>query len=185
MLAAAPSRIAFRRPQLRPAASKGFGKPGAAGEQAACPCCSPARLPFSKCCQPFHDGTAVPATPTELLRARFCAYARGDGAFVVRTTHPDNEVLRTSPSLAADVRASAAKLAFSNLRVLDAPPEDTLDAALRFSYSVRMTGQKGFSRPGVEEVVTELSTFRRAAAGEPWLFLASETTVEPAQKPLT
>jgi len=140
-------------------------------------------LPFSKCCQAFLDGKATPASPVELLRSRFCAYSRGDGAYVVKTTHPDNDVLRTSPSLASDVQASCSRLEFTNLRVLDAPLEGILDATVRFSYSVRVMGQKGFSRAGVEELVTETSTFRRSSPTEPWLFLASETTVEPAQKP--
>jgi len=50
-----------------------------------CPC-NPA-IPYSTCCQPFHDGAAAP-TAEALMRSRYCAYVLELGAYLLSTWHP-------------------------------------------------------------------------------------------------
>lgn len=52
-----------------------------------CPCGSGAF--FGKCCGPFLEGGKAPATPVELMRSRYSAYARGDVKYIVETTDPE------------------------------------------------------------------------------------------------
>src|SRR5580704_19616031 len=53
-----------------------------------CPCHSGER--YAACCGPFHDGTRVPATPVELMRSRYAAFARGLGEYLVETLSADH-----------------------------------------------------------------------------------------------
>lgn len=43
--------------------------------------------PYARCCGPLHDG-APAETAEDLMRSRFCAFARGDAAYLLRTWHP-------------------------------------------------------------------------------------------------
>ncbi|MGW0735505.1 YchJ family protein [Streptomyces sp. NPDC002851] len=51
-----------------------------------CPCGRPAAYP--ECCGRLHSGRAVAATPEELMRSRYAAFAVGDEAYLLRTWHP-------------------------------------------------------------------------------------------------
>ncbi|WP_172385546.1 YchJ family protein [Streptomyces sp. MNP-20] len=51
----------------------------------ACPC-GPA-LPYDKCCGRLHRGEAAAATPEELMRSRYSAFAVRDEAYLLRTWH--------------------------------------------------------------------------------------------------
>ena len=51
-----------------------------------CPCQS--GLDYSRCCGPFHAGTPAPDAQS-LMRSRYCAYVRGDEAYLLATWHPD------------------------------------------------------------------------------------------------
>ncbi|MGP3986044.1 YchJ family protein [Streptomyces sp. 3N207] len=51
-----------------------------------CPC-GAAR--YAECCGRFHRGDAAPATPEELMRSRYAAFALGETAYLLRTWHPD------------------------------------------------------------------------------------------------
>lgn len=53
-----------------------------------CPCDSGKK--YKKCCRPYHAGMKIP-TPTDLVRARWSAYALELPDFIMQTTHPDNE----------------------------------------------------------------------------------------------
>lgn len=57
-----------------------------------CPCGS--GLAFAACCGPYLSGERQPPTATALMRARYCAYARGDIDFVMRTQEADHEADR-------------------------------------------------------------------------------------------
>jgi SEC-C motif-containing protein len=52
-----------------------------------CPCGS--QQNYLLCCAPFHKGKIV-SNATQLLRARFSAYALNLPRFIIETTHPDN-----------------------------------------------------------------------------------------------
>jgi SEC-C motif domain protein len=63
-----------------------------------CPCGS--GRPYDLCCGPFHRGEADAPTAEALMRSRYCAFARGDAAYLLRTWHP-----RTRPrSVDTDLR---------------------------------------------------------------------------------
>jgi SEC-C motif-containing protein len=48
-----------------------------------CPCLS--KLPYDRCCGPFHAGTALPDTAEQLMRSRFSAYALGKVDYLIQT----------------------------------------------------------------------------------------------------
>ena len=52
-----------------------------------CPCGSGREL--AACCGPFLDGSEQADTAERLVRSRYAAYALGNFAYVVETTHPD------------------------------------------------------------------------------------------------
>jgi SEC-C motif domain protein len=51
-----------------------------------CPCGLPAT--YDDCCGRLHRGQAAAATPEQLMRSRFSAYAAGDEPYLLRTWHP-------------------------------------------------------------------------------------------------
>lgn len=75
-----------------------------------CPCCSGRE--FATCCALYHRGTEAP-TAEALMRARYSAYARGDAAFLVRSSHP----LLRSKLKAKDLHASFA-IAWCGLEIV-------------------------------------------------------------------
>ncbi len=52
-----------------------------------CPCCS--GKDYSDCCQPVISGERKAATPEELMRARYSAYAKAEVDFIIDSTHPE------------------------------------------------------------------------------------------------
>ena len=155
------------------------------------------RLTLTLAPQPYHAGVLVPETPARLLRTRFSAYCKGKADYIIDTTHPDNEQLRSvsRESFAADVVATADKGRFSALEVLAESPGVAPDQAIvAFRYIVRpsdrcvcshaltgvcvqfeIVGQKGFgARPSSRQQVTETSVFMRDAASAPWRFHSSQ-----------
>jgi SEC-C motif-containing protein len=86
-----------------------------------CPCGRPAKL--KRCCGAYHRGRPAP-DPESLMRARYCAYARGDAAYIVATTHPDAPHFREDGSAwRAEIKAYCRQTEFVGLRVeaVDAP----------------------------------------------------------------
>lgn len=47
-------------------------------------------LPYERCCGRFIEGTSSPGHAVDLMRSRYCAYALGMGAYLVRTTVKEN-----------------------------------------------------------------------------------------------
>ena len=45
-------------------------------------------LPYARCCKPYHKGDAYPGDCVTLMRSRFSGYAKGEGDYIVKTTHP-------------------------------------------------------------------------------------------------
>ncbi|WP_458078176.1 YchJ family protein [Streptomyces sp. EMB26] len=56
-----------------------------------CPCGLPEA--YEECCGRFHSGTASAPTAERLMRSRYAAFVRRDGAYLLRTWHP-----RTRPA---------------------------------------------------------------------------------------
>ena len=83
---------------------------------APCPCGSERKL--KKCCGLFHRGR--PATPPQLMRARYTAYAIANVDFLIRTTHPDGPHARPDRvAWAAELAAYCKATTFAGLRVLE------------------------------------------------------------------
>ncbi len=51
-----------------------------------CPCGLPEA--YETCCGRFHTGAAAAPTAERLMRSRYCAFVRRDGAYLLRTWHP-------------------------------------------------------------------------------------------------
>ena len=66
----------------------------------ACPCGSGAS--YDGCCGRLHRGDGQAATPEELMRSRYAAYAVRDADYVWRTWHPRTRPLSVTPD--PDVR---------------------------------------------------------------------------------
>ncbi len=52
-----------------------------------CPCCSGKN--YEDCCKPVITGARKAATPEELMRARYSAYAKVEVDFIVNSTHSE------------------------------------------------------------------------------------------------
>jgi len=52
-----------------------------------CPCGS--KVKYKKCCSKYHKGALAP-TALLLMKSRYSAYAVGNSAYIVKTTHPSN-----------------------------------------------------------------------------------------------
>ena len=154
-------------------------KKGAASESERCPCGGGEdKLPYSRCCKPYHKGEKYPADCVTLMRSRFTGYAKGEGEYVVRTTHPENPIFKYGAkaesgkvvsTLADDVRMTCKKVRFYDLEIVSDKPSKNDEHLVGFRYKCRVVGQKGFNELA-EEKHSELSTFRRGENGE-WLFL--------------
>ena len=135
---------------------------------APCPCGS--RHKLKRCCGLFHRGRL--ATPPQLMRARYSAYAIGNVDFLVRTTHlqgpqfePDVEAWKVE--LAAYCKATT----FAELAVLE---HDVDEAAGRAHVTFRADLRRG----GVQVGFTERSLFLREDGR--WLYHSG--VIEPAQR---
>ncbi|MEU7426805.1 YchJ family metal-binding protein [Streptomyces sp. NPDC040750] len=51
-----------------------------------CPCGLP--RPYDACCGRFHAGPDTAPTAEALMRSRYCAFVKGDAAYLLRTWHP-------------------------------------------------------------------------------------------------
>ncbi|WP_031108619.1 YchJ family protein [Streptomyces sp. NRRL S-146] len=51
-----------------------------------CPCGLPQA--YEACCGRFHSGGAAAPTAEALMRSRYCAFVKGDVAYLLRTWHP-------------------------------------------------------------------------------------------------
>lgn len=65
-------------------------------------CACGSTLAYADCCRPLHHGTRQAATPEELMRSRYSAYALGLADYVFRTWHPrtrpDDVTLADNPT---------------------------------------------------------------------------------------
>ena len=83
-----------------------------------CPCHSGLR--YAACCGPLHEGTREADTPEALMRSRYAAFARGLGAYLVRTLsadHPDRA--HDEAQLARTLSRAKGTQRFLGLTILD------------------------------------------------------------------
>lgn len=105
---------------------------------AECPCGSGRKA--KGCCGRALDGEPA-ATAEALMRSRYVAYATGDAAYILATTHPDSPHREADTAAwLRDVRAFSAGTAFTGLDVeFTATSGDT--ALVQFYAHLRRDGQ--------------------------------------------
>ncbi len=139
-------------------------------------------LPYARCCKPYHKGDAYPGDCVTLMRSRFSGYAKGEGEYIVKTTHPENPIFKDGSkaesgkvvsSLADDVKMTCKKVRFYGLEIVQDKGKGEDEHYVGFKYKCRVVGQKGFKELA-EESHSELSSFRRGDDGR-WLFLDGVT----------
>ncbi len=135
-----------------------------------CPCFSGERT--AVCCAPFHRGEREAASPEQLMRSRYAAFALGLGEYLVRTLaadHPDRSLPHAA--FVQELRRAHERQRFLGLRVLH----------------TRVAGDEGevlfharIFEHGTDHSFAELSRFVRETVG--WRY-ASGTVVPTAALP--
>ena len=129
----------------------------------ACPCGS--AQDFAECCGPFLSGLARPASAVELMRSRYAAYCRRDGAYLLKTWHP-----RTRP---AGLDFSGDDTEWTGLAILghEAGEAGDVEGVVEFAAT--------YLQDGSRRRLHETSRFIREA-GE-WLYVDGD--IHPGAKP--
>ena len=82
-----------------------------------CPCGS--KNKYKKCCQVYHKG-AKPKTALLLMKSRYVAYAVGDSAYIVNTTHENNaQYMSDKKEWKKQIDLFVAQTAFEGLEILE------------------------------------------------------------------
>ena len=121
--------------------------------QEECPCGSGRR--FSECCGPYLAGAPAP-TAEVLMRSRYTAYVRRDGAYVLATWHPS-----TRPA-SLDI-STPDQPQWIGLEVKRHIPEDETHARVEFVARYRVNGKA--------HKLVEVSEFVREQGK--WLYLGA------------
>ena len=94
--------------------------------------------PSQDCCQPFHDGKAVPPTVEAALRARFSGFSKGEVDYLVAT---DRRGGSTEEQLKRDLSASCNNLSYSGLKVLEIDGAGGTSQTIKFQYKSQSQGK--------------------------------------------
>lgn len=130
-----------------------------------CPCGSDKK--YKKCCRRYHNGMKIP-TPTDLVRARWSAYALNDADFIMDTTHPDNEDYEENrDNWRVRIEAYSLRNIFKTLEIV--PAEDD-----KVSYRAEILD---FTNQPV--TITEDSVFAQIDGA--WKYLSGEVTTEESE----
>jgi len=164
-----------RTEQKNTSKGKGFGaddgllynrKPSAS---AACPCGS--SKAYGECCSSIHEGTAHAQDPSELVRARYSAYATRDPDFLMSTTDPDGPEWATdSGEWKRSLLGFCDDFEFQQLDVGDAAVEAE-SGTVSFRAHIAQKGTVNLL------VLCEKSRFRKDASGR-WLYTDGDVTYE-------
>ncbi|WP_298445375.1 YchJ family protein [uncultured Ferrimonas sp.] len=63
-----------------------------------CPCGS--KQAYADCCQPLHQQQRPAQSPQQLMASRYCAFVKGEAAYLLRTHHPEFRGQLTEAELA-------------------------------------------------------------------------------------
>lgn len=104
-----------------------------------CPCHSD--QPYTHCCQPIHEGQKRPS-PSQLMRARYAAYALGNIRFILQTERPNpprsaKEIAKQRRSLKEFCQSTQ----FLGLQILDEATLDENQATVTFHATLLQNGQ--------------------------------------------
>lgn len=116
-----------------------------------CPCHS--GQPYASCCQPFHEEEQQPS-PTQLMRARYAAYALGNVRFIVQTGWPiSGRSAQESASQRRAIQAFCHNTHFLGLQILADETLNQSRATVTFHATLLQNGQ--------DASFTEQSLFER------------------------
>lgn len=133
---------------------------------APCPCGRDAKR--KRCCGPVHEGR--PASPPELVRARYTAYVLGKVRFLIDTTHPSASFFQADRAAwRAELADYCKRVSFSGLEIHAHEVDEARgEAFVTFTVAMEIDGREaGF---------TERSRFLRE--GNRWLYASGE--LDPA-----
>lgn len=104
-----------------------------------CPCHS--RKPYANCCQPIHKGKKRPS-PTQLMRARYAAYALGKVRFIQNTERSDPLLLpKELIERRRELKQFCQKTQFLGLQILAEAMLDKGQATVTFRATLLQDGQ--------------------------------------------
>lgn len=122
-----------------------------------CPCGS--TRPLADCCQPYHQGKLLPATPEALMRSRYSAFALGLTDYLLHSWHASTRPAHLEPDAQTDWKA---------LSILEAPAPA--------SHQGRVHFQAFFRERNRWQVLEETSRF--VFEGERWWYLDGTPSIE-------
>jgi len=131
-----------------------------------CPCGSHAS--YDECCRPLIKGERQAATPEQVMRSRFSAYAKGEIGYLFTSLHPAHRADFDEKK----TRTWAEHSEWHGLKILDTSgggPEDS-EGTVEFLAS--------YTEKGTRIEHHELSTFRKESGA--WYFVGGEA-VPPKQ----
>ncbi len=127
-----------------------------------CPCGT--RLAYGRCCGPIHEnGAGLGTTATQLMRARYSAYALERGDFIVDSWHAD-----TRPPTVV----FSTDISWHELIVVESSGGGALDSAGTVEFRAR------FERGGERLELHELSRFERVGGRWQYIDGADPDTVQ-------
>ncbi|MDB4932039.1 MAG: hypothetical protein JWM10_4523 [Myxococcaceae bacterium] len=129
-----------------------------------CPC---GRGPdYETCCGPYHRGEREAPDAESLMRSRYCAFARRDEAYLLRTMHADHANLEEGVgAFARSLREAFAQYRYAGLRVLDRRPPGS-DGLAEVLFHARVFEGKA------DQSFVERSYFAHDGTG--WRYLAGD-----------
>ncbi|GGW55658.1 YchJ family protein [Vreelandella hamiltonii] len=95
-----------------------------------CPCGS--TLPLAACCQPFHQGQAVPETPEALMRSRYTAFALNERDYLLATWHATTRPATLPPDPTTQ---------WQSLVIVSAPQPSRDEGHVHFKATFRESGR--------------------------------------------
>ena len=110
-----------------------------------CPCCSGQN--YNDCCGPYLSGDKTPATPEQLMRSRYSAYANADADYIFSTMQ--GSALKRADR--EETKRWAASVEWLKLEVLAAPPANADQGMVEFIAYYR--------EQGLEKTLHECSQF--------------------------
>lgn len=116
---------------------------------------------YAECCQPFHEGRAVP-NPLLLMRSRYAAYALQLPEYIIKTTHRDHPSFKEDhQQWSKEILEFCRKTKFEDLEICDFNEEEAT-----VSFVAHLKGLND----------EELSFFEKSGfkkEGQQWLYRAS------------
>ncbi len=129
-----------------------------------CSCSSALR--YSQCCSPLHRGEREAQSPEQLMRSRFCAFARKQLPYLRRTLHPSHpDASRPEADVLRELRASAQGYRYVRLHILGTDGPDARGVA-------RVLFLAELFEHGKNRSFVELSEFEQVAGA--WRYARGE-----------